>query len=81
MRITITRERYTTDGWEPMPRLVLDQPPAAAWEYASHRDDGPVAPTHEEIVDACIERYRRSSGGGTLLYGDIAVTRVQVASA
>ena len=77
---TVYRERYTTNGWEAMAPLTLSAAPQLAWEYARQRSDGPLAPTRDEIKDACRVTYSRSGGGGgnTLAYGDMTVTRVEV---
>jgi hypothetical protein len=60
-----------------MDTITLSNIPALAYKYAGERKGGPIAPTDEEIIDACKEIYGRVALKGYSNPGDIDV-RVEI---
>lgn len=75
MIIVVRRWQRSAGGeWDPLPAIRLYSAPPEAWEFAAQRgDDGPIAPTRDEIIDACKNRYGHVALRGYGNPGDVDV--------
>ena len=74
MLISIRRFRLAADGqWDVLKSIELTRVPPLADQIAAKRDTGPLAPTDDEIIEACRQTYRRIAFPGHPNAGDIDI--------